>query len=389
VSKNKNILILIAHYLPGQNIGGPLNSVFNIIQSLKNEFDFFLLTSDRDMGSNSAYQGISVNSWIEVEGAKVMYLQPGLKYYFNVYKHLRYNIYDVIYLNSLFDFKFSIYIMILKYFKLIKVNQIIIAPRGELIDGALNLRINKKKAFLGIINFINFYKDVVWHSTADIETKSIKENVSFSQIRLARVLANSDLNLSEIDDIVFHTVGNSFLKVIFLSRISKEKNLAFALRVLQKVSCLVEFHIYGPIEEDDIWKQCIQIIKTMPKNVKVFYNGIVKRDLVKSYFIKYDLFLFPTLIENYGHVINESLSVGTPVLISDRTPWRYLEIKGLGWDYNLSNIDDFVKQIEEYSKLDLDEKSSFRKHVINNYGGLNNKNILIKENLNLFEQNEN
>ena len=35
----------------------------------------------------------------------------------------------------------------------------------------------------------------------------------------------------------------------------------------------------------------------------------------------HDLFVFPTLGENFGHVIYESLMCGTPVLVSDNTPW--------------------------------------------------------------------
>jgi glycosyltransferase involved in cell wall biosynthesis len=385
MKKNKKIFILIAHYLPGQNIGGPLNSVYNIVQHLKEYHDFFILTSDRDMGSDCAFPNIKVNSWLDVEGAKVMYLEPGFKYFYKVYSQLKFEKCDIIYLNSFFDFKYSIYIALLKYLRFIRVNQLIIAPRGELFDAALNFRKYKKRVFLAVANFINIYKEVFWHSTSDFETLSIRKNYHSSKIRLARVLSNTDSSVCDIENIYYELDGKFFLKVIFLSRISKDKNLAFALRILKNVSCLVEFHIYGPIEDEDIWKECRHIMKTMPENVKVSYKGIVSRNLVKSYFGKYDLFLFPTHNENYGHVINESLSVGTPVLISDTTPWRFLRDKGVGWDYSLSNIDDFVNQIEILAKLNSDEKSSFRKQVINSYARFNDKNILIKENLNLFD----
>jgi hypothetical protein len=52
---------------------------------------------------------------------------------------------------------------------------------------------------------------------------------------------------------------------------------------------------------------------------------------------EYDLFLFPTLGENYGHVISEALASGCPVVISDQTPWRNLEAEGI----NRNGFDPF------------------------------------------------
>ena len=60
----------------------------------------------------------------------------------------------------------------------------------------------------------------------------------------------------------------------------------------------------------------------MPPHVVVDYKGEVLPPDVPSVFASADLFVFPTKGENFGHVILEALSVGTPVLTSDQTPWR-------------------------------------------------------------------
>ena len=72
----------------------------------------------------------------------------------------------------------------------------------------------------------------------------------------------------------------------------------------------------------------------------------LKPNEVVGTFSKYDLFLFPSGGENYGHVIAESLSSGTPVLISKNTPWLDLESQNLGWDIDLKDMDSFVEIIE-------------------------------------------
>lgn len=63
---------------------------------------------------------------------------------------------------------------------------------------------------------------------------------------------------------------------------------------------------------------------------------------------EHDLFFFPTLGENYGHVIIESLSAGTPVLISDQTPWTS-DADG-ACALPLKNQQQFVTAIDEHAK---------------------------------------
>ena len=243
-TSDDKILILISHYLPGYKIGGPLNSVLSITKNLEDYYNFFIITSDRDMGDEKSYINIEKNKWLKTDSAVAMYFSPGISYYWNIYKHLRKNSYNIVYLNSLFEWKFSIFIILLNYFRLFKTNKIIVAPRGELFDEAIKFGKFKKQAFLRIANFLGLYNRVIWHSTAEIETLTINNNIPNPEIRLARTLSNTTCTLFEIKEPEFSLKQGVSLKVIFLSRISKEKNLIYALRVLKEVSCFVEFHIY-------------------------------------------------------------------------------------------------------------------------------------------------
>ena len=55
---NKKILIFIDWFTPGFKAGGPIKSVSNIVNSLFNEFDFYIITSDRDINETEPYQNI-------------------------------------------------------------------------------------------------------------------------------------------------------------------------------------------------------------------------------------------------------------------------------------------------------------------------------------------
>ena len=58
---------------------------------------------------------------------------------------------------------------------------------------------------------------------------------------------------------------------------------------------------------------------------------------------KYDCFLFPTLNENYGHVIAEALANGCQVVLSKgTTPWDDLHLKA-GYVCQLDEIDSFTE----------------------------------------------
>ena len=379
-----NVLIFISHYLPGYKIGGPLNSIISITENLEQHFSFNIITSDRDMGDLTPYKGIVTDKWLKLSNIKIKYLKVDVGYYLKVYNELKNKSYDTIYLNSFFDFNFSIFIVFLFKLKLVKVKQIILAPRGELFDEALKFGKLKKKLFLLLAKRFNLYKDIIWHSTAQIETPTIRKLNNSDKIKLVEVLSNNDSKTIWIEDPIFELNEKNFLKVIFLSRISKEKNLIYCIKTLKKISSNIELHIYGPIEDQTIWSKCLNEIKKLPNNICVLYKGIVEPNKVKSIFSKYDLFFFPTHLENYGHVINESLSVGTPVLISDNTPWRKLEEKGLGWDYNLKSRSLFVKVIENFSNFSQSEKDQKRSKTLMNYKNFSNKDILIKKYIKLF-----
>jgi glycosyltransferase involved in cell wall biosynthesis len=382
--ENAKILIFISHYFPGFKMGGPINSVLNITAKLKDQYNFHIITSDRDMGDTVPYDNIKQQKWTSVKDCKVMYYTTNISYYIDIIKHLRKNSYDVVYINSFFEFKFSIFIVLIKYFKLAKIKKIVITPRGELFDEALVFGKFKKKVFLNFFKILRLYKNVTWHSTAEAESETIYKHFPNAHVKLARVISDDSSEIHEINEPEFSIKEDSLLKIIFLSRISKDKNLLYAIKLFLNIEFNAEFHIYGPIEDEDIWKQCLDEIKRLPDNVKVLYKGHVEKKYVKSYFSKYDLFLFPTHRENFGHVISESLSVGTPVLVSDNTPWRNLVEKKMGWDVNLKNEKEFIDILAEYQKKQKEEKDAIRNVVKRSYKENMDQENIVKENIDLF-----
>jgi glycosyltransferase involved in cell wall biosynthesis len=104
--------------------------------------------------------------------------------------------------------------------------------------------------------------------------------------------------------------------------------------------------IYGPIEDLKYWEQCEVQIADLPTNVQVNYVGELAHQEVAHALSQHGLFFLPTRGENYGHVIQEALTAGLPVLISDQTPWRDLEQHCVGWALPLGDPSAFAKIID-------------------------------------------
>ena len=382
--KKQKVLIFISNYLPGYKMGGPLNSVLSIVENLKPYYDFSIITSDRDLGDETQYKNIVLNQWTNVRGSKVLYIRDGVKGFKDILISINATNFDSIYLNGFFEFKFSIYIVFLRYFKLIKANKLILAPRGEFYKEALGFKKQKKYFYLKLIKFFKIYKNICWHSTAESETVEISKLFTpKANIKKASVLSDFSNTLKEIEEPVFKH-DKDVLKIVFLSIISKDKNIFFSFNILNKIKKKLEFHIYGPIEDQDLWENFNKKIKTLPSNIVVNYKGPVKKKNVKAILSRYDIFFLPTHRENFGHVINESLSVGTPVLISKNTPWLNLEKNKLGWDIDLKNENDFIQVIESYSDQSKGFRRSKRNEIIKNYNESINFSSIINENIVLF-----
>ncbi len=361
------ILTFIRYYLPGHKSGGPVRTIANMVKSLGDEFEFRIVTSDRDMLDAVPYVGVPVREWTRVEKAWVYYVPPELVCLKEWRGLLVDTPHDVLYFNSLFDSNYTLlpYLAV----KLMKTTgkPVVIAPRGELSPGAIALKSWKKKPFLTLANQLNFYRDVLWHASTNEESTLIRDRMgASSNVAIARNIPANFLNNQIASGQKSNPRPlNGPFRIIFLSRIARMKNLDFALKVLAKVDVVVRFDIWGTLEDSDYWDTCQQLINVLPENIDARYCGVVEHSAVTALFGEYELFFLPTRGENYGHVIAEAVSAGTPLLISDQTPWRDLATQGVGWDLSLDDGEDaFVQAICEAKGKSHMEMNNWKKSVL-------------------------
>ncbi len=354
MSKKTKILIFIDWFLPGYKAGGPIRSVANMVEHLSGEFEFIIVTSDRDFGCENPYQNVETDRFIKRNNYSVIYLSPENQTKRYLKKIIKEQNFDVAYFNSLFSVKYTLLpLFILKKTK--KNIKIILAPRGMLGEGALSLKKKKKQFFLFFSKFLNIYKKVIWHATDKIEVSDIKKY--FGENSEIKLISNIPEKISN-----YKKREKDITGFVFLSRIAEKKNLLFAIKCFRKIKTekQVTFSVFGTKEDSAYYNKCKSEAKKVNKNVHIELKGELAHEEVNTVLSKYHFYFLPTLHENFGHSIFEALSAGCPVIISDQTPWRNLEEKNIGWDIALENEVKFIDTIQkciDMSQSDYDVMS--------------------------------
>jgi glycosyltransferase involved in cell wall biosynthesis len=327
------VLTLLEYYLPGFKSGGPIRSIANLVEHCGDQIEFFVLTRDHDAGDIEAYPGVKLNSWQQVEKAKVYYATRSHLTPTNIRKLLIELNPDIILLNSLFA-PLARTIVWLRRLRLIPQIPMILAPRGELSPGALELKRGKKRVYLALSRRLGLFDGLVWQASSNMEAGEIEQVMGAA----TKVFVSSNLpeqpkdysNLQRKDEPKMP--GKA--RLVFLSRISPKKNLLFALQLLPSIQGQVSLDVYGPANEDNYYRICREASQNLPEHIEVRYRGSVTHDQVVETLLGYHFMIFPTLGENFGHVVFEALSAGCPVLLSDQTPWHATIARQIGWDFS-------------------------------------------------------
>lgn len=355
-SARPSILVLLWYYLPGLKSGGPLVSIANLVESLGDEFSFRIVTSDRDPGDTARYPGIKVNQWHNVGKAQVLYIPPGLRGVPSIARVMRETAYDMLLLNSFVNRRFTVFPLLARRAGVVPRRPVLLSPRGEFTKGALDQKYAQKRAYISFVQRSGLMSDIWFHATNPQEEEdigrtvpSVRGIVNVPDMRILR--AKAQCPVKELD---------SRLRLVFLSRIDRMKNLDFALAVLSKCETPVTFDIYGPVTQSDYWEECQRHIKALPPHIEVRYFGAIANSDVPSTLGAYDLFFLPTLGENFCHAIFDALEAELPVLISDQTPWKELETKEAGWSLPLSDPNAFTAAIDKLARMSSAERTRLR-----------------------------
>lgn len=349
----RKILIVAGYYIPSVKGGGPIQSIKNLVNYLKDDYDFYILANDRDLGDKEPFVDIETEYWIEKNNIHILYTdikQFNLKHFLGILKSKKF---DILYLNSFYSLQLSIIPSFLIKLGIIKFSRVILAPRGNFSAGALAQKNLKKKLFLKFSKWAQLYTDIWWHATSEIEKKDIQNNIDEN----VNVIVASNLtdNYKEYASSKNIEKKSGELKLVYIARIHPMKNLLQTFEILKSIKGDVEFSIYGPIEDEVYWNKCQMVINQLGHNIKVRHYGQIANEKVREVYKENHVAILLTLGENFGHSISEALIGGCPVIISDKTPWTNLKKYNVGYDIPLNKEDSFIWAINHFIKMDDQE----------------------------------
>ncbi len=177
--------------------------------------------------------------------------------------------------------------------------------------------------------------------------------------------------------------SSQILNLIFLSRIEKKKGLELLFDALSKLDFEFNLTIAGSGEEEYV-KSLKLKAKSLRLEDRLTWIGQVGNDEKFSIMAAHDLLVLPSYNENFANVVVESLSIGTPVLISENVGLAdYVKANELGWICSLEPKDIAEKIIEANASIAKREKiSSIAPIMIKNDF---NDEVLIGRYLELYE----
>ena len=250
---------------------------------------------------------------------------------------------DFIYCNSLFSPNFAL--TPIKAAKQLGLQEkVVVAPRGMLKTGALKVKAGKKRGFLLLSRWLGWFKGIKWHATNEQEASEIRKHYgSKSKIHVAPNLPASLVGMVELPE------RTDVLKLVTVARVSKEKNILGAAKILASQAGPIQWHIYGVLQ-DQVYFREVQNACSQKQDLNVTFHGDIPPTEINRALKHGHFFYLPTLGENYGHAIVEALVRGIPVMISNKTPWKNLSKYGCGWDLSLD--EDWSNAIAKARKMD-------------------------------------
>lgn len=306
------ILFPVGSFYPAQT-GGPDNTVYWITKALKKrQQDPIVVSTNKGLKPN-----ILTEKWLEKEYAKVNYTKNKIHYFPIPLIKIAYNQLknaDILHLTMIF-YPASFIMAILNRF--FYKRPIIWSVRGDLDPHMLERSSWKKKPILFLIkNFLR--SNVTFHTTCNAETAYLKNKIGedIEVIQLA--------NYMELPE-KLEIVKQKYL--LYLGRIDSKKAIENLIEGINQSQKFLDSDYVLKIAGDYKNPYGLGLVKLVEQynlKHKIQFLGHVEglekqKILAAAYFL-----IMPSHTENFGIVVAEALSQGTPAVASTGTPWQLL-----------------------------------------------------------------
>ena len=372
------ILQINASYKPAYTYGGPTMSVSQLTEHLQQAGCYTEVFTTTANGKTEL--PVVANAHTIVSGVPVTYFKRITKDHSHfspallkkLWKEIKK--FDVVHIHAWWNLVsvLSCWIAVMR-----KV-PVVVSPRGTLSAYSFTNKNNLPKKLIHNLLGRGLLNRSFIHTTSNREKESIQSIIQPKKIiNIANFIA-----LPERINIEREESGPA-LKLLFFSRIEEKKGLDILFNSLALVNIPYHLTIAGDGDANyTAYLKDLATSKGISSNLSwIGFQGENKFDIL----YQHDLMILPSHDENFGNVVIESLSVGTPVLISKYVGLAdYVADNNLGWicDLDQDNIAACINNIEK----DRGKLSAIRGKapglIRNDYSDI----ILIKKYLDMYNQ---
>lgn len=345
-----NLLMTAWSFYPAQE-GGPSNALFWLALGLAKEgYQLRVVTTNRYIPENC----VPINKWYGLNGFKVIYqsLDQDQKLLYDELDRC-----DVLLTDGVC--KISYFKLILSALK--KKKKVILSPRGELFESAINHKGKLyglfKKSFVGLMR-LSFRNRVCFHVTSkeeeDAVVKYFGRKAQVWNIPNYMILPERVEVKQEVEPYL-----------LYVGRLNHIKNIDIILSGLAKTSLFrngaCKFKLAGE-RKGEYYESLVAQVKDLGITDKVEFLGLVTGEEKDRLYAGAKCLLLMSKSENFGNVIVEALSQGTPVIASKGTPWQQLDEKGAGWWID-STPEQVAMAVDKVLSLDEDGYAMMRENA--------------------------
>ena len=222
---------------------------------------------------------------------------------------------------------------------------LVVSPRGMVAPAALAFSRAKKALFWRLLQEPAYAEAAIWHATSEDEATDVRR----FGVRAPIAVIPNGIDLPQ--GVASHAEAAGRRTILFLSRLHPKKNVPTLVEAWRRIaSDRPDWHlvIAGPDEGAHRAVLEAQVASGAVPRVQFLdpLYGAEKVALINTA----DLFVLPTLSENFGIAVAELLAAGVPAIVTRGAPWSGLEAERAGWWID-HGVDPLVAALREATAL--------------------------------------
>lgn len=343
----------IIHTIPGigASNGGTSSSVYELLTALQDTDVDASLVSLRSRLGDDLCEGKDWGILLDNDAILPILYSKKLKSY------LASSTPDIIHTNCLWSYCNHISAKIARE----KGIPLIHTPHGMLFADAIKRRYWKKWPLIQLWVKNDVKHTDCMHATCKFEMENIRK---FGYTGAIAVIPNAMPPIENSDKII---ENHKVRRIGFLGRLHPVKcvdRLIEAWKILGKKADDTELVLIG--EGEDEYVTYLKDLASSCKYGKISFRGFATGLEKYQELATLRALCLVSVYENFGMVVSEALSVGTPVLANTTTPWEDLNTYNCGWwlDATPTNIAETLATILELSDSEIKAMSDNGKKLV-------------------------